>query len=164
MKRTRWAILILLALLLVLTSTAWAAPAGAAAKKACGNCWYRVKRGDTLYSIARRHGTSVRLLRRCNAIRNANWIHVGWKLRVPCTAMPKPPRKPPRKPPVKPPDRHARNCRLLYVVESGDTLSGVAEHTCSTVAAIATRNHIPNPNHIYTGQRLCIPIRPYWCR
>jgi LysM repeat protein len=167
MRRTRTVIPILLALLLVLTSTAWAAPAKKApeAKKdVCGSCTYRVKKGDTLYSIGRRFGTSVRTLQRCNGIRNANRIYAGQRLVVPCKKAAKKPPKPPKHPPAKPPSGPVKNCRLLVVVKPGDTLTRIARHTCSTVDAIATRNHIWNPNRIYSGQRLCVPTRPFWCR
>lgn len=46
--------------------------------------FYVVKRGDTLYGIARLYGTSVGYLRLVNPqIINANWIYVGQVLRVP---------------------------------------------------------------------------------
>jgi LysM repeat protein len=166
MAKKRWVILILLAMLLVITSTAWAAPAEAApaAKKAvCGSCKYRVKKGDTLYSIGMRYGVSVRTLKNCNRIKNANRIYVGQKLVVPCK-QPVKQLKPPKRPPVKPPSGRTANCRILYTVKPGDTLSGIARYTCSTVQAISQRNQIWNPNRIYSWQRLCIPIRPYWCR
>jgi LysM repeat protein len=171
MKKS-WAILIVLALLLVFTSTAWAAPAVAApeAKKAkCGGCFYVVKKGNTLYSIARWYGVSVKTLKQCNKIKNANKIYVGQKLVVPCKKVAKAKVKyvkkpPPKKVVVKPPVTRAKNCRILYVVKPGDTLSEIARYTCSTVPAIAHRNHIPNPNRIYSWQRLCVPIQPYWCR
>lgn len=46
----------------------------------------------------------------------------------------------------------------LYTVVSGDTLSGIAAKYGVTVDAIVTANGIQNPNLIYPGQRLSIPI------
>jgi hypothetical protein len=43
---------------------------------------YRVRAGDTLYVIARRHGTSVAELVRSNAIANRHVIHAGQALTV----------------------------------------------------------------------------------
>ncbi|PZR17317.1 MAG: LysM domain-containing protein [Archangium gephyra] len=44
---------------------------------------YTVKRGDTLSSIAGRHGTSVSAIARLNNIRNVNLIYPGQNLRIP---------------------------------------------------------------------------------
>lgn len=45
--------------------------------------WYRVRRGDTLSSIARRFRTSVQALRELNNIRNTHQIYVGQILEIP---------------------------------------------------------------------------------
>jgi LysM repeat protein len=47
---------------------------------------YRVQRGDTLGSIARRHGTTVEALAAANGIRNHNLIRAGATLKLPTTA------------------------------------------------------------------------------
>jgi membrane-bound lytic murein transglycosylase D len=44
--------------------------------------YYAVKKGDTLYSIAKRHGLSVAELRELNDLSKATAIHVGQKLRI----------------------------------------------------------------------------------
>ena len=44
---------------------------------------YTVRRGDTLFSIARRHGTTVAKLRQANQLANANVIYVGQRLKIP---------------------------------------------------------------------------------
>ncbi|WP_295728870.1 LysM peptidoglycan-binding domain-containing protein [uncultured Limosilactobacillus sp.] len=43
-----------------------------------------------------------------------------------------------------------------YTVQSGDTLSGIANQFATTVQSIAQLNDIANPNRIYVGQRLLI--------
>jgi len=43
----------------------------------CGHKLYTVKRGDTLYSIARKYNTSIANIVRLNRIRNANVIYPG---------------------------------------------------------------------------------------
>ena len=47
-----------------------------------GGTVYRVQRGDTLYSIARRHQVSVDALRRWNGLGNSSTIHPGARLRI----------------------------------------------------------------------------------
>lgn len=44
-----------------------------------------------------------------------------------------------------------------YVVKSGDTLSGIANHFGTTVSAIAALNHISDPSKLHVGQVLKIP-------
>jgi len=49
---------------------------------------YVIRRGDTLYSIARRYGTTVGTLVRLNSIRNPNLIYVGQVLCLPAPQAP----------------------------------------------------------------------------
>ncbi|WP_082096529.1 5'-nucleotidase C-terminal domain-containing protein [Paenibacillus wulumuqiensis] len=44
---------------------------------------YVVKNGDTLYSIAKKHGTTWQQLRDANDLTNAHWIYPGQKLELP---------------------------------------------------------------------------------
>ena len=44
-----------------------------------------------------------------------------------------------------------------YTIRSGDTLSTIAAKYHTTVAKLASANHISNPNKIYAGQKLTIP-------
>ncbi len=52
---------------------------------------YVVRRGDTLYSIARRLGTTVDAIMRLNGLTNPNVIYVGQRLRIPDGATTPPP-------------------------------------------------------------------------
>ncbi len=47
------------------------------------DCFYRVRYGDTLYSIALRYGTSFWALARANGLYNPNYIYAGMVLRIP---------------------------------------------------------------------------------
>ena len=46
----------------------------------------------------------------------------------------------------------------IYTVQSGDTLSSIAEIFGTSVEAIAQANGIPNPDLIFAGQTLCVPV------
>ena len=46
---------------------------------------------------------------------------------------------------------------VVYTVQSGDTLSGIAKQYNTTVAKIAAYNGIPDPSKIVTGQKITIP-------
>src|SRR5436190_23604762 len=56
------------------------------AAPSAGEFSYIVQRGDTLYSLARRFGTTVDALMRLNNIANPNQIYVGQRLRIPGSA------------------------------------------------------------------------------
>lgn len=47
---------------------------------------------------------------------------------------------------------------IPYIVQRGDTLSRIADSLETTVAELAALNQLKNPNRIYVGQRLLIPI------
>ena len=65
------------------------------------------------------------------------------------------------KPPVVyPPVSKPGTCSIVYTVQHGDTLSGIAAHLGTTVSAIMAANNLANPNLIYAGQKLCIPGQP----
>lgn len=95
---------------------------------------YTIRSGDTLSSIAARFDTSVQALVSLNNISNPNRIYPGQVLRLPDNAE-----------------------HTFYRVKSGDTLNGIALRFNTTVSAIATQNHIANPNLIYVGELLAIP-------
>ncbi|MDY6906435.1 MAG: LysM peptidoglycan-binding domain-containing protein [Thermodesulfobacteriota bacterium] len=69
----------------VKTSKPAAAKADASAKtpdkQASGDIWYQVRKGDTVYSISRKHGLTVEALKTMNSL-NSNKIFPGQKLRV----------------------------------------------------------------------------------
>jgi len=48
-------------------------------------------------------------------------------------------------------------CSNAYTVVSGDTLSRIGYHYGTGWSALASYNHIANPNLIYVGQTICIP-------
>jgi LysM repeat protein len=44
----------------------------------------------------------------------------------------------------------------IYIVKSGDTLSGIAKKFGTTVKVLQTKNNIKNPNKIMVGQKLYV--------
>ena len=102
---------------------------------------YIVQRGDTLYSIARRFGTTYQVLAAVNGLSNPRLIYVGQRLTIPGPGAPVP---------TPPP-------QTVYVVRRGDTLWSIALRFGTTPWAIAVANGLWNLNLIYPGQRLIIP-------
>jgi hypothetical protein len=48
---------------------------------------------------------------------------------------------------------------LTYVVQTGETLTGIATRAATTVSALVAANCLANANTIFVGQRLLVPIR-----
>lgn len=58
--------------------------------------------------------------------------------------------------PVESASQHG-GCSTIHVVQPGDTLSEIAKWYGVSMGAIMSANNISNPNHVWVGQRLCIP-------
>ncbi|TWT27871.1 LysM peptidoglycan-binding domain-containing protein [Planomicrobium sp. CPCC 101110] len=101
---------------------------------------YTVKAGDTLYSIAKKHGVTVAALAKANNISNYNLIRVGQVLIIPAKITSSPPA-----------------ASVEYTVKAGDTLYSIAKKHKITVAKLAAANKITNYNLIRIGQVLTIP-------
>lgn len=146
--RVRLSILRSVVLLVVLIYTVLlvVAPASAApVEQTCGpNTTYVVQRGDTLFRIAVRFGTTYPTLAATNGIANPNRIFFGTTLKIPCAnVIPPPPQQP---------------CvSTTYVVQRGDTLFRIATRFGTTFPTLAAANGISNPNLIFPGMTLNIP-------
>ncbi|MCC6455443.1 MAG: LysM peptidoglycan-binding domain-containing protein [Caldilineaceae bacterium] len=101
---------------------------------------YVVQRGDTLFSIARRYGTTVEALRAANGL-NSNDIRAGQLLYIGSSA-PQPP--------------SPGTGTIVHTVVDNDTLYSLSRRYGTTVEAIMQANGL-NSNRIYVGQRLTIP-------
>jgi len=113
-----------------------------------GGYYYVVRRGDTLFSIARRFGTTIGAIAQANGLPNPRYIRAGQRLIIPGAY-----------PAWAPPS--AAPGATVYIVRRGDTLYSIARRYHTTVAAIAWANGIANPHRIWVGQRLVIPTS-YW--
>ena len=52
----------------------------------------------------------------------------------------------------------ARGTEVTYTIQSGDTLAGIARLFNSTVEDIIAKNNLEDPNAIFVGQQLIIPV------
>ncbi len=91
---------------------------------------YTVQRGDTLYSIAKRHDTTVEILMRLNGLSEAT-LSVGQVLQLPARTV-------------------------QHTVQRGDTLFSIARRYGSTVQAIQQENNLEGTS-LSPGQVLRIP-------
>lgn len=90
-----------------------------------------VKRGDSLYAIARRHGVPVRALIGANGLRPPYRLYVGQRLRIPTVSV--------------------------HVVRRGDTIYGISRRYGVDAREVVRLNSIQPPYRIIVGQRLRLP-------
>lgn len=100
-----------------------------------------VRSGDTLWDLAKAHGTSVRVLQQLNELPGNGALHVGDTLRVPGRKS-----------------SGSRPAGRVHVVRSGETLSHLAVRYGTTSAAIRKANGLASST-IHAGRRLAIPGR-----
>jgi len=117
---------------------------------------YRVRRGDTLSTIARRFGVSMNDLVAMNGLRSRHRIRIGQKLKLPTHDAPTTVAM------VRDHDRNARPKLArpsdgVYAVHRGDTLSGIAGTFGVSVEDLLAANSLRNKNRLSVGQKLFIP-------
>ena len=103
---------------------------------------YIVEEGNTLSDIAMEFNTSYQYLAKINNIANPNLIFVGQKIKVPNYDTN---------------EIHDTNHKI-YIVEPGDTLTAISEEYGVSIQSIVNLNNIQNPNLIYVGETLRIPM------
>lgn len=117
-------------------------PAAGEVERAEETMVYTVKAGDTLSTIAKRHGVSLIKLKRTNRL-SGDALRIGQKLEIP------------ERDAVRTTNKSAPQTRL-YVVKSGDTLSQIGERFGVSLAKLRSANGLRG-NNIRVGQKLVIP-------
>jgi LysM repeat protein len=145
-RRAGFVLMLCLVLLgLLVPATVSAAPAqpekqSVTVREGYGGFYYTVRPGDNLTRIANRYGTTVRAIMNANGL-YSSVIYVGQVLYIPAGS-----------------DGGGGGwCAQTYIVQRGDTLSGIARWFGVSTRQLAAVNNIYNPSHIYVGQKLCIP-------
>ena len=110
---------------------------------------YIVKKGDTLYGIARRFNTDINTLKAVNNL-NDNTLSIGQILTIPSISDEIIDNEPSN-------DDIADNIENVYVVKSGDTLYSISKLYNTTVNRIKELNNLSS-NILSIGQELLIPF------
>lgn len=107
-----------------------------------GGTYYVVKRGDTLYAIARRANIPLEDLIAANPSVNPNALAIGQVLCIPGA--------------VQPPSECPQGS-FAYTVVAGDTMYGIALKHNVSLAALLAANPGVDPNALTIGQTVCVP-------
>ncbi len=119
---------------------------------------YIVQRGDTLFSIARRYGTTVETLQRLNGLPNPHQIRAGQVLTVPDWSGGQAPAAPQPQPdalPSSPGIAGLGSC--TYVVQRGDYLYKIARKFGISPLQLARANGLSGASILAPGQVLRVP-------
>ena len=108
---------------------------------------YRVRSGQSLWTIAREYGTSVAALRSLNALTSAEKLRAGQIIRVPASVESVAPQTGPE----------AIAGGRTHLVRRGETLSGIANRYRVPLASLLDANGLSASSVIKAGARLTIP-------
>ena len=120
-------------------------PTPTATPSPTGRVTHTVQRGENLFRIALRYGTTVQAIASASGIANPALIYVGQVLQIPSSSGDQPPQPPAG--------------GTTYVVQPGDNLFRIALRYNLSYTYLAQYNGIANPSRIYVGQVLRIPPR-----
>lgn len=115
--------------------------------------YHRVRRGETLSSIALKYGTRVRDIVLANRLRHRNLIRVGQRLKIPLRSRALSSPSPHRRAYLA---SATRGSAKRYIVKKGDSLWLIAKKFNTTVATIKRYNGLRS-NCLSVGQVLKIP-------
>jgi len=94
---------------------------------------YRIKRGDTLSKIARKHGVTIASLKKTNTIRNVRSLKVGKILTI---------------------SKPGTSNIVHHTVRRGENISGISEHYSVSMVKLLNWNNLSKRSIIKPGQKL----------
>ena len=119
---------------------------------------HTVMRGESLSSIASRYRVKERDLIALNSLRNADYVQVGQRLRLPSNAVLPQPRQTTAK--AKPVPVKVTPGATSHTVARGQTLTQIAKAYDVSVASLIDLNSLNNPNKVEIGTQLLLRHAP----
>ncbi len=135
------------------------APAPVAPVPAAEAKTYVVKKGDSLYKIAKAEKVTIEQLAKANNLTKTSLLKVGQKLTIPAAlAKTEPAPTPSSTVAAATSTPSAPTAGNVYEVKSGDSLWKIAKNNSTTVAAIKQANNLTKDT-LKVGQKLTIPAK-----
>jgi lipoprotein-anchoring transpeptidase ErfK/SrfK len=103
-----------------------------------------VRRGDNVFRLALRHGTTVQAIVAANGLRSADRIYVGQRLLIPGST-------------AQPSGASGGAVVGVHVVRPGENLFRISQRYGTTVQALVRANGLPSADMVRAGRRLRIP-------
>ena len=100
---------------------------------------YSVRKGDNLWDLAEKHGTTVSTLRKLNGLNRSSKLAVGQKLKIPGSV------------------KSSSGNQYTYTVRKGDNLWKLANRNGTTISKLRRMNSLPKGATLKIGQKLKIP-------
>ncbi|HEX9638760.1 MAG TPA: LysM peptidoglycan-binding domain-containing protein [Acidobacteriota bacterium] len=128
-----------------IASASAAPPARGAATSSSVPRIHQVRRGDTLYALAQRYGTSIERLLALNHLRRNHTLHPGMELVVWRDGEDGAAQEP-----------AAADEKVVYRVRRGDTLSKIARNFGASIGDLARWNQLEDVSYLLPGMLLTI--------
>ena len=109
-----------------------------------------VRSGDSLWTISRHYGVSVRALMDVNGLTSSSLLHSGKRIIIPASYAS-----------VHSRHRYSRaeHGWMRHRIRRGESLFVLAKKFRTTISAIRVKNHLRRRNLLRTGQMIMVPIR-----
>ena len=116
--------------------------------------YHTIAKGEGLYGIARKYGTTVEKIQQWNNIASPDKIAAGQKLKIRNSKATSEPAKAAET--SQSTAEPAANSTIYHTIQKGESLGRIAEKYHTTVQKIMQWNNISNPDKIAEGQKLKI--------
>jgi LysM repeat protein len=119
--------------------------------------YYKVKKGDTLFSVARNFNTQAVIVAKLNNMKTKDPLHVGKRILVPLKNGEEKGTIEGDTVNAKIDSRAPKKAIRIYTVKKGDTLFSLARKNSTTVEEICRINRLKKSDNLLSGQKIKLP-------
>ena len=118
---------------------------------------YKIRRGDTLFSVARHFNTKTATILKLNKMKKNDMLIADRKILVPANMAEKPPERHIRVQNYKGKQNGVVKTSRIYIVKKGDTLFSIAKNNSTTVEELRKINNMRSSDTLLLGQKIRLP-------